>query len=96
MKTIPYDKNQWDAIEIRGFKYAASLDLNMGYCNIQISENASNLCTSIVPWGKYRYKCLTMGVANSSDIFKQKMNDLFHGLEFICAHIDDILILSKG
>ena len=24
------------------------------------------------------------------------MNDLFHGFEFICAYIDDILILTKG
>ena len=24
------------------------------------------------------------------------MNDLFYGFEFICAYIDDILILSKG
>ena len=24
------------------------------------------------------------------------MNDLFHGFEFICAYIDDTLILNKG
>ena len=37
-----------------------------------------------------------MGFANSPDIFEQKMNDLFHGFEFIRAYIDDILILTKG
>ena len=31
------------------FQYAASLDLNMGYCQIRISENASNVCTIIPP-----------------------------------------------
>ena len=36
-----------------------------------------------------------MGVANSPDIFHQKMNDLFHGFYFIHAYIDDILILTK-
>ena len=36
-----------------------------------------------------------MGVANLSDIFQQKMNDLFHGFEFICAYIYDLLILTK-
>ena len=46
--------------------------------------------------GKYRYKRLPMGVANSLDIFQKKMNDLFHGFEFICANIDDLLILTKG
>ena len=37
-----------------------------------------------------------MGVANSPEIFQHKMNDLFHGFEFRCAYIDDILVLIKG
>ena len=37
-----------------------------------------------------------MGVANSPDIFQQKMKTLFHVFEFICAYMDDILILTKG
>ena len=37
-----------------------------------------------------------MGVSNSLDIFKQKVNDLFHGFEFIRAYIDDLFILTKG
>ena len=36
-----------------------------------------------------------MGVVNSPDIFQQKMNDLFHGFEFICAYIYYLLILIK-
>ena len=37
-----------------------------------------------------------MGVANSPDISQQKKNDLFHGFEFICAYIDDLLVPKKG
>ena len=37
-----------------------------------------------------------MGVANSPDIFQKKINNLFHGFEFIHAYIDDLLILNKG
>ena len=37
-----------------------------------------------------------MGVANSPDIFQQKMKNLFRGFEFICAYIYNILILAKG
>ena len=70
-----------------GFQYATSIDLNMGYYHIRISENTSNLCTIIMPWGKYNYKCLPMGIANPPDIFQQKMNDLFHGFRFILAYI---------
>ena len=51
--------------KLGGFQYATSLELNMVYYHIQISENSSNLCMIITPWVKYRYKCLPMGVAKS-------------------------------
>ena len=37
-----------------------------------------------------------MGVANSPDIFQQKMNDLFHVFESFLLYMDDILILTTG
>ena len=82
-------------LKLEVFQYATSLDLNMGYYHIKLSKNSSNLCTIIIPWERNYYKFLPMGIANSPDIFQQKMNDLFHGFEFICACIDDLLILTK-
>ena len=32
---------------------------------------------------------------HSPEMFQLKMNDLFHGFEFICAYIDALLILTK-
>ena len=46
--------------------------------------------------GGYCHNRLSMIVANSSDNFQQKMNDLFHGFEFIYAYIDYLLVLPKG
>ena len=37
-----------------------------------------------------------MGVANSPEIFQQKVNDSFHRFEFIRVYIDDMLVLTKG
>ena len=68
----------------------------MGYYHIQLSKNVSNLCTIIPPWRKYFYKRLTIGVANSPDIFQQKINASFHIFKFIHTYIDNILILTKG
>ena len=82
-------------LKLEGFRYATPLGLNMGCYHIQLSENTSNLCTIILPWGKYRYKRIPMIVANSPDIFQQKMNDLYHGFESIYAYIDDLLILTE-
>ena len=54
--------------KLEDFKYAMSLDLNMGYYHIRISENKSNLCTIIIPRGKYRYKHLPMELENHKKI----------------------------
>ena len=35
-----------------------------------------------------------MVIANSPDIFQQKMNYLFHGFEFIRAYKYDLLVLT--
>ena len=37
-----------------------------------------------------------MRVCNSSDSFKEKMNELFNGLEYVRVYIDDLLIISNS
>ena len=59
-------------LKSEGFNYSMSLDLIMGYYYIRLSEKTSNVYTIIYPWGKYRYKCLPMGVDNSPEIFNRK------------------------
>ena len=83
-------------LKLEGFQHATSLDLNVGYYNIQMSENTSNLYTIILPWGKCWYKRLPMAVEISTEIFQQNMNDLFRGFDFICAYIYDLVVLTKG
>jgi hypothetical protein len=69
----------------------------MGYCNICLDPDAAILCTVIIPWGKYKYLRLPMGIKNSPDIFQQKISDLMEGLhDFMQAYLDDILIITKG
>ena len=63
-------------LKFEGFQYAMLLDLNMEYYHIQITEDTSNLCIIIDPWGGYNYKRPSMGVINSPYIFQQKVNDL--------------------
>ena len=36
-----------------------------------------------------------MGLYNSPDIFQEKINEFFNGLEYIRAYIDDLLIISN-
>jgi hypothetical protein len=71
--------------ELEGFSYATALDLNMGYYTIRLDPDASKICTIIFPWGKYSHKRLTIGMADSPDIFQGKMLELMESLEFVRA-----------
>ena len=82
--------------QLEGFQYATSLDMNMGYYHIRLSEEASNMCTIITEFGKYRYKRLPMGVSCSPDIFQAKIYDLLGDIEGTRAYIDDILVIKRG
>ena len=61
---------------LEGFRYATSLDLNMGYYHIRLSDRSADMCTIITEFGKFRYKRLPMGVASSPDIFQAKIYQL--------------------
>ena len=81
---------------LSGFQYATALDLSMGYYHVPLDEETQQLCTMILPWGKYQYMRLPMGIKNSPDIFQAVMNELLGDLEFVRVYLDDILIISKG
>eukprot|EP00957_Ditylum_brightwellii_P074952 5695977-Ditylum_brightwellii.AAC.1 len=68
----------------------------MGFYHIELAANSSALCTIVLPWGKYEYLKLLMGLSNSPDVFQEKIGDLFADLENVRANIDDLLVLTKG
>ena len=80
--------------ELEGFKWATSLDLNMGYYTIRLDPDSQKICTIILPWGKYSYQRLPMGIAGAPDIFQEKMSDLMANLEFVRTYLDDVLCIS--
>jgi hypothetical protein len=95
-KPFPIPKIQDMLLELKGFTYASALDLIMGYYTIRLDPDAQRLCTIVLPWGKYKYKRLPMGLAGSPDIFQEKISDLMHGLDFVRCYLDDVLIISTS
>ncbi len=78
-----------------GFSYATSLNLNMGYYTMRLDGNAQKICTLILPWGKYLYLQLPMGLTRSPDIFQEKISSLMESLEFVRVYIDDLLTVTS-
>ena len=95
-KPFPLPKISDMLQKLEGFEYATSLDLNIGYYHIELTPASSRLCTVVLPWGKYEYLRLPMGLCNSPEIFQEKMSELMVGLEFARAYIDDLLVVSSG
>ena len=95
-KPFPIPKIQDLLLKLEGFRYATSLDLNMGYYHIELSPDSKKLCTIVLPWGKYEYQKLPMGLCNSPDIFQEKMSTLMQDLEYVRTYLDDLLCLTKG
>ncbi len=95
-KPFPTPKISTALQELESFSYATALDVNMGYYTIRLDPDASKICIIILPWGKYAYLRLPMGVACSPNIFQAKMSELMATLEFIRTYLGDILCISKG
>ena len=74
---------------MEGHRYATSLDLTMGYYHITapLCPVSRKLFIIVLPWGKFEYQKLPLGLCNSPDIFQKKMNELFNGLEYVKTYI---------
>jgi hypothetical protein len=95
-RPYPIPKISTTLQELEGFTYATTLDLNMGYYTIRLDPTAAEMCTIILPWGKYPYQRLPMGFAGSADIFQAEMGNLMAALEYIRAYIEDLLVITKS
>jgi hypothetical protein len=92
-REFPLSTTEEILTSIKGFTYASSLDLNMGYPSIPLDKEAQNILTIITPFGAYQCLTLPMGVMPASDIFQARMVDLFAnmGKNRPYPYINDIL-----
>jgi Reverse transcriptase (RNA-dependent DNA polymerase) len=81
---------------IDGLTFVSVLDLNMGFWTIELDEASRSLTTVILPWGKYSYQRLAMGLSVSPDIYQEKMSSLFTDMENVICFIDDIALITNG
>ena len=95
-KPFPLPKIQDLLQTLTGFKYATAIDLSMGYYHIPLDAASQKLCSMVLPWAKYQWARLPMGVKCAPDIFQSIISNLFSDLEWVRAYIDDALITSNG
>jgi hypothetical protein len=86
-KPFPLPKISDMLRKLSGFKYATAIDLSMGYYHIPLDLEAQ----TILPWGKYHYKRLSIGVKTRPDIFQITMYELLGDIPNIQVYLDYIL-----
>ncbi len=94
-KPIPIPKISTVLQEIKGFFYATTLDLNMGYYTIRLDSDASKICMlyflgGITPTRDYRWELQVLQTFS-----QEKMSELMESLEFVRVYLDDLLCISK-
>ncbi|XP_052778759.1 uncharacterized protein K02A2.6-like [Mya arenaria] len=82
-------------VKLAGATQFSLLDLTHAYWSVQLDEESSYLTTFATPFQRYRFLRLPYGCKASSDIFCQKVNEIFEGLSGIHPLVDDILIWGR-
>ena len=80
--------------KLERFKSATALDLLLGFYSIPLDKESQKMCSTILPWGKYKYKRMPMGVSCAPLMFQYIMTDTLRGLD-VPVYCDDILVIQR-
>lgn len=81
--------------QIGGMTYVTALDQIMSYYTMNMSRKVWEYLTIILPFGKYQYMKMPMGLKISADVFQREISKLFEDLPYVLVYIDDILMVTK-
>ena len=81
------------------FSYASTLDLTMGYSQVEIPPEMRASTTIITPEGRFMFKRLPQGLAESAAIFSSGVADvLMHLINAgtVLQYVDDLAIVTRA
>ena len=76
-------------------RFLFKLDLNKGFYQVRLSEQAQLKTAIVTPFGKFQFTKMPFWLVNATSTFQRLMDRVLEGMqEFSSAYIDDILIYS--
>ena len=95
-KTYPLPRISEILSKRTGYAYFSKLDISMAYYTFELDDESKDLCTINTPYGLYRYRVLSLGVAKSPDFCQETMEHVLQGVMDADVYIDDIGCFGKS
>ncbi|MEO0790884.1 MAG: reverse transcriptase family protein, partial [Bacteroidota bacterium] len=75
-------------------KFITKIDLQKGYYQIGLTDNAKSISAFITPFVLFQYTVMPFGMINAPATFQGAINYTIQGLEGINSYLDDLLVIS--
>lgn len=76
-------------------EYITIIDLNTAHYAIRLIPRSSMLTAFILPFGKYSWRSLAMGISTTPDYFQARTDQLLGEIEFCRLYSDDGMALTE-
>ena len=93
-KPYPIPNIRESVASVGQFRFAACIDLVMGFYHMQLSERSKQLCTIVSPLETFQFQSLPMGITSAPDIFQARIGKLFQDIEIVIVYMDNLLIIG--
>ena len=81
--------------KLRGGQFFTKLDLADAYLQLELDDEAKQLCVVNTPFGLYRYNRMCFGIASGPAQFQRCMDSLTQDLPGVAAYLDDLIITGR-
>ncbi len=62
----------------------------MQYYTFELDESSQELCAIVMLFGKFKYKCLPMGLKCTPDFAQQVMEEVLHNIDNTGVYLNNI------